>query len=567
MQELGHGKDVSAETSKEGTTSQSGALTHTPSDESEDSEDEDFETYQDESYAATALENGNRIIDRLYQLSFKIRNPATRSGFTKAQRIQAIDEETGVDLIQIYASFDHQHLEHVFLGFREGISTADIRGHYFVQRLAKANTRRRQQFRYWKSHRNKIEASSEPKKDIELLIPTSKVLELDQRQLLGEAPILAQPAPSMPSTATRLDPNVVKFDDAASIMSTSTSAKLTKGPEASLEIPQFPKKLRGKKEFECPYCYVLCSAKTGSAPHWSQHVLCDLRPYICTYENCKDADQQYDSFHQWVAHEANNHTLVRRCSEHLGETFRSLAGWREHIATHHLDTPITNHLEIIADNLDPGDKLRDCPICTAEAVTSEHVGVHLQQLALFALPRSTGLEEDLDSDDDASVAAAEDVVRDDKDSDVRSLPKEDGRPPDAVYGVDYNWVGNMLAYLDPYELAPTNRHIEDDWSIVFNPVLPRQFDIRLFRTITFKTSIWVVRFSPNGQYVAVAMEVFAAIYEVATGSKIADFKHGSKYSRTLCFDSLGEHLIVVAGEKSSVIKVRSASPFLAESPI
>ncbi|KAL8801035.1 MAG: hypothetical protein Q9182_004727 [Xanthomendoza sp. 2 TL-2023] len=253
----------------QGLQEQSGdrTLRDTYSEESEDSEDEDFGTYQDDTFLQTALGNVIDIIDKLYQLSFKIRNPVTRLGFSKAQTYQEIDKETGVDLIQRIADFDCQHVEHVFLELRKSDSVEDVHEHYLVKRLAKANTRRRQQFKHWRAHRNKIEASSKPAIDLNLQVPSSNVLALEQKQLL-ETPVSGQPAPSMPSTATRLDPAVVNLDDTTSIISTSTYARLTRGHEHTLEIPQLPRKLRSKKEFECPYCHVLCSGRTGSSRLW-----------------------------------------------------------------------------------------------------------------------------------------------------------------------------------------------------------------------------------------------------------------------------------------------------------
>lgn len=211
----------------------------------------------------------NGIIDRLYQLSFKIRNPATRLGFSKAQNYHQIDNETGIDLIAIFARFDRRHVEHVFLEF--GTDIADEPVQKLVNRLAKANTRRRQQFKYWRARRNKIQAVSEPARNTSLPIPSSNVLgapPTGQEQVLEVPPTVGQPAPSMPSTATRLDPAIVSLDDTTSVISTSTYPRLTKGSELALEIPQLPKALRFKKEFECPYCHVLCSGRMGDTRLW-----------------------------------------------------------------------------------------------------------------------------------------------------------------------------------------------------------------------------------------------------------------------------------------------------------
>ncbi|KAL8655780.1 MAG: hypothetical protein Q9210_000668 [Variospora velana] len=408
---------------------------------SDDSEDEDFETYDDDSVATTALENASGIIDGLYRLSFKIRNPATRTGFSKAQNYQEIDDETGVNLIKVLADFDRQHVEQVFIQLRENrtaaspaaseyesndhkerdededneddeddedngddedddhgekneedevdedddddgydgdggrneedeeedeedednrmdehhqntieeneegdsafkMSESKLQKHYLVKRLAKANTRRRQQFKHWQNHRNKVEANSRQAKDFAPWLSNLRAPNTGQKEMLKVAPIPNQPAPSIPSTVTRVDPAKVDLDD------TST------------------------------------------------------------------------------------------------------------------------HLEMIGLDSTQRDQRRTCPICLEDHVTDEHVGIHLQQIALFALPRSTGLEGDSHVDDDASAAAVDDLERDRKDgSETRSFSDEGEPPPEAVYGIDYQYVGNMLADLDLYQLAPDRRQIEDDWSV------------------------------------------------------------------------------------------------------
>ena len=65
------------------------------SDESSE-EEEALMSYKADSISTIVLENANSIIDRLYKLSFKIRNPATRLGFSRARSYCAIDGETGV---------------------------------------------------------------------------------------------------------------------------------------------------------------------------------------------------------------------------------------------------------------------------------------------------------------------------------------------------------------------------------------------------------------------------------------------------------------------------------------
>lgn len=80
-------------------------------DSDSDSDSEDFDTYDKEPFADAALLNASRTIDRLYRVAFKIRNPANRSGFTKARNYKQIDAESGKDLMQVFHDFDVKHVK------------------------------------------------------------------------------------------------------------------------------------------------------------------------------------------------------------------------------------------------------------------------------------------------------------------------------------------------------------------------------------------------------------------------------------------------------------------------
>ena len=282
-------------------------------------------------------------------------------------------------------------------------------------------------------------------------------------------------------------------------------------------------------------------------------MLCDLRPYVCTYEDCSDADQQYDSFTQWLNHENNNHRLARECKEHPGEFFQSITSWNDHLASHKLDS--SSRSDLASSDIEKGsaDEQRYCIFCTEGGVTPEHTSAHLQQLALFALPRSTGLEGDLESDDDASAATVDSSERAlDDDLNPLSFSEDEIHPSEAVYGVDYNQVGNMLFDLDPYELAPDKRQLFDDWNVVHNPTCPRELDIELKATINCGSMVTCVKFSPDGGLLACGINHSALIYETVTATKFSEVKlnnmKGDNYVRGVSFDSTATCLAVASGD-------------------
>ena len=231
----------------------------------ESSEDEDiFMSYQEGSISTIVLGNAKLTIDRLYKLSFKIRNPATRLGFSKARSYHAIDEETGINLMERYAEFDVRHVAEIVAPYW-GMSWEYCKSHNLVKRLAKANTNRRRQFGQWQRHKSKLESAGK-----------RFVQTINKRSNLEAAPSLfhipqgpEKNALSLPSTATRLDEDNVNWDDTASAFSSSTYAvTFTEDDEKNINVPPLPEKLCADKEFECPYCHILCPSRLSNKMAW-----------------------------------------------------------------------------------------------------------------------------------------------------------------------------------------------------------------------------------------------------------------------------------------------------------
>lgn len=99
-------------------------------------------SYKADSISTIVLENAKLIIDRLYKLSFKIRNPATRLGFPRVRSYCAIDGETGVNLMKRYACFDLRHVAEIMAIYWR-MSPEERENRDLVLRLARANTNRR----------------------------------------------------------------------------------------------------------------------------------------------------------------------------------------------------------------------------------------------------------------------------------------------------------------------------------------------------------------------------------------------------------------------------------------
>ena len=210
----------------------------------------------DEPLAKLASNNIGDTIDRLYRLSFRIRNPATRLGFSNAKRYRLIAED-GTDLMESFIAVDLKHVDDL-MAKHLNLSPEEGRNHFLVQRLAKANSNRRQQFALWRRHRWEVEQRIE-------LTGGSKNIGLHRGP--DTTPHQKPSSVSQPSTVTKIGASIC-LDDSQSVFSSSThTASFREDQERETIIPRLPDKVRGK-DFECPYCYILCPGRISDGSAW-----------------------------------------------------------------------------------------------------------------------------------------------------------------------------------------------------------------------------------------------------------------------------------------------------------
>ncbi|KIV79449.1 hypothetical protein PV11_07011 [Exophiala sideris] len=137
---------------------------------------------------------------------------------------------------------------------------------------------------------------------------------------------------------------------------TSYASSLLKDNE-EMTIPAAPTCSADNQPFECPYCFYIITVQNKGA--WIRHVFQDLMPYVCVFPDCPLPNRLYDSRHEWHRHLQSAH----------------------------------------ASNLARGEDT-ECPLrCGTTVLDSllvRHLGQHLEDLALFALPRG-------DSDDEKTT--------------------------------------------------------------------------------------------------------------------------------------------------------------------
>ncbi|KAF2787070.1 hypothetical protein K505DRAFT_379832 [Melanomma pulvis-pyrius CBS 109.77] len=353
------------------------------------------------------------IIDNLYKLSVRIRTPTIRSRSLKASSYRPKDPETGVDILDQYATFDLQYTREL-VTFLRAPHTNDVKDDDpIIERLAKAITLRRRQFKYWKRHRDKLGVSTV----LEEGLPDSHPLierpdaphRHDTLEIQLGNPIVAalkdaaseQTGKTMLSgtEATRHHQSLDDVVDSRSVTSYATTVRDLTG--RGIDLPPPPKTADGDKDFECPYCFIICPARYGKGRAWKTHILQDLQPYVCTYTDCESSEQLFRSRREWSDHEAS-HRKAWRCPEHPTAVYRSKSGLEDHLRRKHSDSfPETQLNSIInVGETSTVDTREKCPICFVEVDMEagfhlqNHVANHLERLAAFALPRN--VNDDLD---------------------------------------------------------------------------------------------------------------------------------------------------------------------------
>lgn len=214
------------------------------------------------------------VIDRLFRLSTKIRNPASRVGHSKAMMLKDIDRDTGVDLMEAHAIHDKLHIREVLTSLRNGISLdVEQYGTFLIERLSSANKQRRQQFKYWKKHREKL-ARHEIKE--EAIPPTFRVFlePLDAQSIREHSEKGTHTHVSLPTTATALIQEHVDLDDTKSVGTSYSIATSVFSNDTSIAgaerliLPPPPVHLLQGNHFECPYCFTLCPKRYLQTKFW-----------------------------------------------------------------------------------------------------------------------------------------------------------------------------------------------------------------------------------------------------------------------------------------------------------
>ena len=248
--------------------------------------------------------------------------------------------------LSAYEPFDQDHVRNKYPKAEDSL----------VRRLGLAMTQRRKYLKYRERHHQKL----------------SKGLD-DAQETNSEYSELSD------TIATDFKIGEVDTEDESAkseVSQTSYAPTLLNGGD--ITIPPPPKASRGGEIFECPYCFFMITVRDSRA--WYKHVFLDIQPYVCTVSECPTPHKLYSTQHEWIRH-------LR--------------------ATHQADWDGSQR-ELTVTGTDASNcKVRRavCPLCQSdfgiEKQFERHLARHLQEIALFVLPRSEP-DSDASSDDNAA---------------------------------------------------------------------------------------------------------------------------------------------------------------------
>lgn len=176
----------------------------------------------------------------LMRLSLAIRNPAPHDQFKGSANIN----------LTYYESFDIKHV-------REKFPTAPD---FLINRLGKANSRRRQYLCYRKKHRQKLSQG------LELITELSKI----EGTVISSLPLELK----VGGSATKLLNRDNYYEETLS----QTSYGSSRYDPSDLRPPPLPEEGQNGDPFECSLCYrFTCAQREDDRP---KHIYQDLQPYV-----------------------------------------------------------------------------------------------------------------------------------------------------------------------------------------------------------------------------------------------------------------------------------------------
>ncbi|KAH7327481.1 hypothetical protein BKA65DRAFT_68013 [Rhexocercosporidium sp. MPI-PUGE-AT-0058] len=348
----------------------------------------------------------------LMDISIVIRNTPTRDDYVKAAARYSLDS--------------HWDVSHVDAKFGSAKRSSD----WLIQRLGKSITRRRQYLTYRKEHHDKLSKDwDEPPKEVIMLDKEEK--EAPPTVALTKATTYVEGLPAPPKDGSEVGSFETETSYQQTVAGDIEDHLLTVPPPPAEAFEGVP--FEFGHPFQCPYCWTEQNVKSRNA--WKKHVFRDLRPYVCTFKECNL--RMFRSRNEWFAHELQAHRREWTCAT-CSKLFASKSSFKSHLLWHYPAMAGSELDALILQSEEPMDRFpaSACLICDeweaqimnpnrnekrallndgkdvepygTKTQFRRHLGRHMEQLALFALPR-----DNLDDVEDDSEREIPGEVHDD----------------------------------------------------------------------------------------------------------------------------------------------------------
>ncbi|KAL8924561.1 MAG: hypothetical protein Q9172_002645 [Xanthocarpia lactea] len=365
------------------------------------------------------------INDELIKIAMQIRSPYSRKPYYKLHPHGEGKHDDQDVYAKVLESFRKKGIEQVLLSARRRMLSIDqaekslvLRDcdEFLAHRLSKANDSRRQQFEYWRKYRRHSVRAA-----------TNTTVAADT----GDSDKKLQPRALLVPTA-----------DVAQVKSDQKTSETMSMP-ISLLAPNFElRSLRSARTYQSRALTV--HAPGGDIIAW---------PEVPSSVPIGEPDTLYESRDQWIQHEQWSHMSLWRCPKDDTE-FEDFPAYKIHVDTQHPAAAEKNQL--LSDGVlatirsFAKQPSRSCPFCDvgldSVGKMHDHIGGHLEAVALLAIPPLDDPDMQSQSDAASSVAAGKDVDGSRKNDFDKTLPltfpennssNEYYSAPSAISGADF----------------------------------------------------------------------------------------------------------------------------------
>ncbi|KAH6995387.1 hypothetical protein EDB80DRAFT_524246, partial [Ilyonectria destructans] len=437
--------------------SNSGSSSSSLTLDSDAAEEDQSSEVQHDLDLTSAVRKANGVIDCLYRLTSVLRKPVSSTENSRVRGFIAKQISRG-ETQDFEDAEDHARC-HMQARFAKAPK-------FLVDRLVAAVVFRKMKLLYRQRHQEKLRQGVESSfvmdhPNANLPAPTTNPLPAVTPAVTIPAPAITSNLPtkvhipmrdrSVTYSATNASSvNKAKFATYAksTAMSGITRSAVARRQQHDIPLPQqiFDDKLQ---KATCCYCMRIISKEETQEPRWTRHVLKDIDPYVCLFEDCSQGEVLFASAEEWLSHMQWLHTVLWSCQApgHEEHIYGSETELKQHIQQDHPGSftesqlphlvnqgalPAADTFALLALSFNMGKAGGQstvlCPICwdfpprsaeTGHSSTDsppdiqDHILGHLESIALLSLPQRDhvdGAESNVQQSSENSIEAIRDLA-------------------------------------------------------------------------------------------------------------------------------------------------------------